>query len=135
VIGPGWLPRYRPRGLVTLGRRRRAFRIGSRAQKRSRPAQDTGTALYAVELRHAGSEFPLATARPREARAQFVALAGALQRWLVARWQWLRPRSVPCAVACLGMIAVLAFSDYLAHYNDGKQIKRAAVGHIEVAPR
>jgi hypothetical protein len=140
VIGPGWLPRYRPRSLVPLSRRTLAFRVRSlsRGPKRSRPSSvgvdrsDDG--LY-LQLAPAGAEFPIATVRPREASAKLIALVGALQRWLSARWQWLRPRSVPCAVAGLGMFAVLAFSDYLAHYNDGESFKRPAPSHIEVAPR
>jgi hypothetical protein len=134
VIGPGWLPRYRPRGLAPLGRRR--FRR-AKARKRTHIAKDvydcSGPSLYGLQL--GSAEFPLATVRPREARGQFVALVAALQRWLSARWQWLRPRSVPCAVAGLGMLAVLAFSDYLAHYNDGETLKRATPSHIELAPR
>jgi hypothetical protein len=88
-----------------------------------------------VAFDHGPIEFPIAMARPREASAQLVALVGALQRWLLARWQWLRPRSLPCAVAGMGMMAVLAFSNYLAHYNEGESIKRAAPSHIEIAPR
>jgi hypothetical protein len=88
-----------------------------------------------VAFDHGPVEFPIATARPREAGAQLVALVGALQRWLIARWQWLRPRSLPCAVAGAGMLAVLAFSNYLAHYNERDCHKtRSTPSHIEVAP-
>jgi len=49
--------------------------------------------------------------------ARVIALASDLRSWLAARWQWLRPRTVPCAVAGLGMMAVLASADYLAHQH------------------
>ena len=42
-------------------------------------------------------------------------LAGDLARWLVTKWSWLRPRTVPVVVAALGLIAVLASADYLRH--------------------
>jgi hypothetical protein len=124
--------------LPSLGRRRFTRR---RAPKRSRPTAIANSEPVVLEhdyglLGHGVAEFPIATARPREPRAQLIALVGALQRWLVARWQWLRPRSLPCAVAGAGMLAVLAFSDYLAHYNEGKTLGRsAAPAHIELAPR
>jgi hypothetical protein len=83
---------------------------------------------------HGPSEFPIATMRAREVRARVTALVADLQRWLATRWQWLRPRTVPCAVACLGMIAILAFSDYLAH-QDVQHVTAAHVVHIDIAPR
>jgi hypothetical protein len=81
------------------------------------------------------AEFPIASMRPREVRGRVIALAGAMQRWLYARWQWLRPRTVPCAVAALGMLAVLASADYLAHHEaDHARIARPAV-HVDLAAR
>jgi hypothetical protein len=62
-----------------------------------------------------------------------IALAGALQSWLLARWKWLRPRTVPCAVAGAGMMAVIAFSDYLAHYQEAPAQPPAV--HIDLASR
>ncbi|HTL32652.1 MAG TPA: hypothetical protein VL326_05990 [Kofleriaceae bacterium] len=67
---------------------------------------------------HGPSEFPLATIRPREARGRVIAAMAALQRWLVARWVWFKPRTMPCVVAGLGMMAVIAAADYLAHHID-----------------
>jgi hypothetical protein len=64
------------------------------------------------------AEFPVATTVPRAPRARAIALAADLRRWLAARWQWFKPRTVPCAVAMLGMIAVLAFSNYLTNLED-----------------
>jgi hypothetical protein len=84
---------------------------------------------------HSRAEFPIASVRPRQVRGRVIALAGALQRWLDARWQWLRPRTVPCAVAALGMLAVLASADYLAHYQDDQvQVARPSVP-IDLAAR
>ncbi len=127
MIGPGWLPRYRPRGLAPLPRR--VIRYARRAPR--------GPSSYGpMQLDKAAAEFPLATVRAREPRAQLLGLVGGLQRWLAARWQWLRPRSVPCAVAGLGMMAVLASADYLAHYKeDCVKTHAASAAHIEVAPR
>ena len=133
MIGPGWLPRYRPRAKRTLAytRRRRSKR---RVEKQARSTQHVNTEIVLFD--HGPTEFPVATVRPREARAQVIALVGALQAWLVARWQWFKPRSVPCAVAGLGMIAVLAFSQYLVTYKGqcSKGSRTQAV-HIDIAPR
>jgi hypothetical protein len=42
-------------------------------------------------------------------------IAGDLQRWLLARWAFLRPRMVPVIVAAIGMVLVLNAVNYLAH--------------------
>jgi hypothetical protein len=81
---------------------------------------------------HGSAEFPVATTVPRETRARAVALVAGLQRWLADRWAWLRPRTVPVAVAGLGMLGILAFSDYLTHVHDSGPAPRAV--HIDVAP-
>jgi hypothetical protein len=39
-----------------------------------------------------------------------------------ARWAWFRPRTVPCAVAGLGMVAVIASAHYLAHPHDDARV-------------
>lgn len=137
MIGPGWLPRYRPRIASPLDRRS----LGYTRRRRSRPRGNKAASAPCtvnteiVSFDHGPVEFPVATVRPREARAQLIALVGALQAWLVARWQWLRPRSVPCAVAGLGMLAVLASADYLAHYKDACMDRHtAAAVHVQLAP-
>ena len=137
MIGPGWLPRYRPRGVLPLSKRTIAYtrvrrRSRSQVNNQARSAQPVNTEIVLFD--HRPAEFPVATARPREARAQLIALAAALQRWLLARWQWFKPRTIPCAVAALGMIAVLAFSQYLANYKEHRCFERHAV-HVELAPR
>jgi hypothetical protein len=87
-----------------------------------------------VTFDHGPVEFPVASMRPREARGRVVAALGDLQRWLAARWEWFKPRSVPCAVACLGMIAIIASADYLAHHLDQGSHKPTIV-RIDLGPR
>lgn len=136
MIGPGSLPRYRPRAL--LHRSTLAYR---RVRKRSRPRANLAAKTTRVPhteivlFDHGPAEFPLATMRPRETGARVTAALGALQRWLVDRWHWLRPRSVPCAVAALGMIAVMASADYLAHYEEDCVSQHAVPVHVDLAPR
>lgn len=130
----GSLPRYRPRALkrpalaYTRLRRRRAPRP-NRAVAAPRTSS-TELAIFA----HGPAEFPVATARAREPRGRLIALAAALQRWFVERWQWLRPRTVPVAFAALGMVAVMKSADYLAHYQDDAA-QPARTVHIVLAPR
>lgn len=58
-------------------------------------------------------ELPIATVlrAPRTGTARAI---GALSRWLVVRWTWLRPRTVPAVVALVGMFAVLNAVNYLS---------------------
>jgi hypothetical protein len=101
----GLMPRYVPRA----PRKRLPF---SRSRKRRLPASSgmfwEGT-----------PEFPIATIRPRDGGHVQYAI-GALTRWLVARWSWFKPRSIPVVVATLGMVGIVALSDYLAHHIDQK---------------
>ena len=58
-------------------------------------------------------ELPVATLR--SARTSITAqVAGALQQWLAARWDFLRPRMVPVIVAAIGMVLVINAVNYLA---------------------
>ena len=133
MIGPGWLPRYRPRvSKRTIAYTRTRRKSHRREQKQALLDRPVNTEI--VLLHHGPAEFPVATARPREARARLIALVGSLQQWLAARWQWLQPRTVPCAVAALGMIAVLASADYLAHYKEDCA-KPAPAVHVDLAKR
>lgn len=128
-VGPGWLPRYRPRGLrrpLAYSRlRRRAY---ARTNKQARDAIPVNTEIVAFD--HGPAEFPIATLRPHSASARMTALVGALEKWLAARWQWFRPRTVPCAVAGLGMMAVLAFSEYLT--NEDAETAHAVPSAVRV---
>jgi hypothetical protein len=56
------------------------------------------------------AELPVATLRPRDSGAQLVLDA---RGWLATRWQWLRPRAIPVAVAFAGMLCVLVSASYL----------------------
>lgn len=56
------------------------------------------------------AELPVATLRPRDSASQLLLDA---RGWLAARWQWLRPRAIPVAVAFAGMIGVLVSASYL----------------------
>jgi hypothetical protein len=143
VIGPGWLPGYRPR--LGQGRKRTLAytRTTSRKRRRSPRAlkkQDVAPRAMNTEIvlfDHGPAEFPVATAVPREPRARLIATLADLKRWVAARWDWFKPRTVPCAVAGLGMVAVIASAHYLAHQHDddAAQIRAPRVVHISVTTR
>ena len=134
-MGPGWLPRYRPRGLrrsaLAYRRTRKRSRVLANATASARAWVDTEI----VSFDHGPAEFPMARVQPHDTGARVTAALGAIQRWFADRWQWLRPRTLPCAVAGLGMFAVLAFSDYLAHYEDESVQASPPAVHIDLAPR
>jgi hypothetical protein len=87
-------------------------------------------------------ELPVATVRRAPAQTSVAArLAGAFVAWLEARWQWLRPRSIPVLVAALGMVAVINAVNYLgrAHavsaqvsLTDAPSLPVTEVSHIRV---
>lgn len=137
MIGPGWLPGVRPRPATRRlrGRTRAYMRTRRRSRQRSnKQASAAPTANTDLVLFDQGpSELPVATVIAREPRARVAALVADLQRWIAARWLWLRPRTVPCAVAGLGMVAVVASADYLAHHHV-EHVASAHVVHIEIAP-
>lgn len=127
MIGPGCMPSYRPR--VGLKKRTLAY---TPLPRRSRPRinktgpTDRTSSTEMVLFAHGPAEFPVATVIPREKRARAVVMLAAFQRWLLARWTWLQPRTIPCAVAMLGMLAVIWSADYLAHQYDD-QIGAASI--------
>ena len=119
MIGPGWVPRPFAR------LRKRTFAY-TRMRARSRRAKKTSTSSAPahneiVIFDHRPAEFPLATALPRAPKARVLAALGHLHRWLGARWEWLKPRTVPVIVAAIGMIFVLLSADYLAHAHGNQQ--------------
>ena len=134
MIGPGWLPGYKPRSQAA---RRRTLPY-TRVRRRSRPrAMKHDAAPRAVNtdfvlFDHGPAELPTATAVPRETRGRVIAAASDLKRWLAARWTWFRPRTVPCAVAALGMVGVIASANYLAHPQPDAPVKHRIV-RIDVA--
>ena len=140
MIGPGSLPRYRPRGVFPLSKRTLAYTRTRRKAKSSanKQAHSTGPVNTEIVLfDHGPAEFPVATAVPREPRARLIATVADLKRWVAARWEWFKPRSVPCAVAGLGMVAVIASAHYLAHQHDddAAQVRTPRLVHISVTTR
>jgi hypothetical protein len=137
VIKPGWLPGARARDVLgrTVSYTRRRKRRRSPPIRPAVPASVVNTEIVLFD--HGPAEFPTATAVPREARARAIAVAADLKRWLLARWDWFRPRSVPCAVACLGMLATLKSAEYLAHQHHAASSApaHAHVVHVQIAPR
>jgi hypothetical protein len=128
------MPRYRALTKRTIAYTRRRRRRSPRVvEKQARFSQPVNTEIVLFD--HGPAEFPVAAVRPREPRARVIVAMAGLQKWLVARWVWFRPRTVPCAVAGLGMMAVLWFSDYLAHYKEECVKDHRAAAHIEIAPR
>lgn len=101
-------PPCRRRTLTYIRPRRRRKR---KAQANTRVTSNNQDVIF-----HYGPvELPVATVRPRETRARAIVMLVELERWLAARWSWLRPRTVPVIVASLGLLFVLASADYLAH--------------------
>lgn len=108
---PRYVPRFRKKLPFTYTRKR-TRRRQKQAHARERAQGET------MAFDHGPAEFPVATMRPREARGQAVAAVAAFQRWLLARWQWFKPRTLPCVVATLGLFAMIGAGDYLAHHLD-----------------
>jgi hypothetical protein len=75
------------------------------------------------------SELPVARLHQR---GQLPSLSLALVSWLTARWQWLRPRTVPVIVAFIGMCAVMASAHYLSQL--ATQMPPPERLHVQVAP-
>lgn len=133
MIGPGSMPRFPWRAFKrkpTLSYMRRR-----RARPRGHNPAPSSPAVEIVAFDHGPVEFPVASVRPREARGRAVAALADLQRWLAARWAWFKPRSVPCAVAGLGMLAVIASADYLAHHMDQGGTHKPTVVRVDLGPR
>lgn len=134
MIGPGSMPRFPWRAF------KRKPTLAYTRRRRSRPLKThalspAGIDTEMVSFDHGPVEFPVASVRPREVRGRAVAVLSDLQRWLAARWAWFKPRSVPCAVAGLGMIAVIASADYLAHHMDQAGTHKPTAVRIDLGPR
>lgn len=59
------------------------------------------------------AELPVATVR-RAPGSRVEVVASDFRRWLAARWQWFKPRTIPVAVAFVGMLGVLQALNYLS---------------------
>ena len=99
-----------------LGVRRRTLPYSGRRSRR-RGGAGSARAPRAAAVDNADmifdqppAELPVATLRPRDSASQLLLDA---RGWLAARWQWLRPRAIPVAVAFAGMIGVLVSASYL----------------------
>lgn len=114
MIGPGCVPRPGRVRIRTLS----YVRVRRRGRTRRRAPGSPVRQAAIVAFDHGPSEFPIATLRPREPRGQALAALGAAQRWLVARWTWLKPRAVPVVVAALGMIFMIESASYLSHVHE-----------------
>jgi hypothetical protein len=79
------------------------------------------------------AELPTATLRSGGRHARHRVISGHLVHWLVNRWAWLRPRTVPMIAAFVGMLAVLGATSYLSAYARGDQ-RRATVIYTEKPP-
>jgi hypothetical protein len=143
VIGPGWLPRPRPwrAGARSITVRTRSYMVRN-LRKRARRASAPKTGASAtrsvnhevVAFDHGPHEFPVATLRAHDPGARARALLGDLRGWLVARWQWFRPRTVPVLAAITGMVLVLQAADYLTHAHGSVPDRAdASTAGIEIA--
>src|SRR5262249_32471920 len=115
-VSPGWLPRpfarVRKRTLAyTRVRRARPKAERENSRDASRPRVHHEIVIFDP----GPAEFPVATLMPHDTRTWAGVLLGDLRRWLVARWTWLRPRTVPVVVAALGATFVIASAEYLSH--------------------
>ena len=123
MIGPGWLPRpgwraWKKRTLsYTRIRRRHAPKV---AAPRSQVLD------HEVVFDHGPKEFPVATLRPREPGARAAALVWGFERWLVARWQWMRARSIPLIVATAGAVAMMVSADMVAPSQECPHVSASA---------
>lgn len=129
MIGPGWMPsRPRPlarvrRGLLLYShaRRRRTRRMRAATHVSYAPATDCAVVPVAL---------PVATLHAAS-QVRHRLLAGALQRWLVERWLWLRPRSVPMLVAFAAMLAMIGAMKQWAAYVGCDEAARVRVEIID----
>ncbi len=87
-----------------------------------------------VAFDHGPREFPVATILPRDPKSHAAVWLGDLRRWLVARWSWLRPRTVPVAVAAIGMLLVLASADYLSRDHSSHAQNNRVMLHVTSTP-
>ena len=102
MIGPGWMP-SRPRPMSRGKRGLFAYRRRCRRNRERVPLLDLSHS-YDGAPQPLPPAILLATGQLPRHRM----LTGQLERWLVERWLWLRPRSLPLVVAFVGMFGVLS---------------------------
>ena len=125
MIGPGWLPGYKPRfarkRTLAYTRQRRRSHVPSKPPEASAPVGNTEIVLFD----HGPTQLPVAVV------VRGSALTRELRVWLANGWAWLRPRAIPCAAALFGMLAVMQSAYYLAHQHDEAE---APYFYIEASP-
>ena len=128
MIGPGSMPsRPRPIDAVLGNARRRTLPY----TRRRRPRRFIWRYSEDMIFDQPPGELPIATVRPRASRARVKVLAGDLERWFGARWQWFRPRTVPVIAAFIGMLAVLGAGRYLSRLAQQRPDRLAAPLYID----
>ena len=110
--------RPRKRTLAYTRVRRRSYHPTKNRNRSSEPVHDE-----IVIFDRGPAVFPVATLVPRDHRSRVRAWTADLGRWIVARWTWLRPRTVPVMAALLGATFVIASANYL-HHAKGSVPKR-----------
>lgn len=125
MIGPGWLPGYKPRfarkrTLAYMRQRRRSHSTPNK-QEPSTPVVNTEIVLFD----HGPTELPVAVVHRGSV------ITRDLRVWLANMWAWLRPRTIPCAAALFGMLAVMQSAYYLAHQHDDAEVPYF---YIEASP-
>jgi hypothetical protein len=121
VIGIGKLPTaprplFARRSTLSHTFRRRRGRVGSKGSRRAPRASAINNGVMIFDQPPA--ELPVATLRPRDTAAQLLL---DLRGWLDSKWRWLKPRSIPVAVAFAGMLGVLASAAYLREFRPPEQ--------------
>lgn len=123
MIGPGWMP-SRPRPLPRVRSGLWSYTPGYVRRQRTRRRRSTGTATAReppdLPERFDGAlDLPTARLLPSRAQPRYRTVSQDLRHWLEHRWAWLRPRSVPMAVALASLFAVLGAAKYLADPGGG----------------
>lgn len=109
MIGIGQLP-IAPQPLGARGRTHPYTRRRHRAARSSRAPRVAAGNNADMIFDQPPAELPVATLRPQETGARLLL---DVRGWLASKWRWLRPRSIPVAVAFVGMLAVLTSASYL----------------------
>ena len=137
MIGPGCLPRpwmWRTARKRTLPYTR-VGRVPRRSSKTS--AAPSATTNNEIVFDRGPQEFPVARLLPREPSALVSALLADLREWLVARWSWLRPRSLPALAAAVATVGVMVAADLVVQDNDcpapHPQVELVSVQVVDVA--
>lgn len=114
MIGPGSFVVFAPRP-SRPGRGRVLAYVRARKPRRGRgkPRAVAGRADATIVFDLDPVALPVATLRTRAPGRWAHQGLGGLARWFVARWAWLRPRTVPVLAGVLGAWLVLATGDYL----------------------